>query len=60
MIRKGFKVVGLTLTILCDLGQTEGQGVTGESSTAAVVSSVVVVVVVLIVGAIAGVIFWRR
>ena len=47
----------LISTILRHLGKTEA--VKGESSTA-VVASVVSVLLVIIVGAVAGVIFWRR
>ena len=50
--------LGLTSTILCDLGNTGA--VKGQSSTTAVVASVVSVLLVIIVGAVAGVIFWRR
>lgn len=48
----------LISTILRHLGKTEE--VKGESSTTAVVASVVSVLLVIIVGAVAGVIFWRR
>ena len=47
----------LISTILRHLGKTEA--VKGESSTTAVVASVVSVLLI-IVGAVAGVIFWRR
>ena len=60
MVRKGYKAVGLTSTILPDVGKFEDQELTGKSPTAMVVSVVVVLLVLIIGGAIAGVIFWRR
>ena len=56
--KEGVQTPWLISTILRHLGKTEA--VKGESSTTAVVASVVCVLLVLIVGAVAGVIFWRR
>lgn len=61
MVRKGYKSVGLTSTILSDLGKDDGQELTEKSfPTVMVVSVVVVLLVLIIVGAIAGGILWRR
>lgn len=60
MVRIGYKAVGLTSTILPDVGKIEGQELTGKSPTAMVVSVVVVLLVLIIVGVIAGVILSRR
>ena len=55
------KAVGLTSTILSDLGKNEGEELTEKSSpTVMIVSIVVVLLVLIIVGAIAGGILWRR
>ena len=56
--KEGVQTRWLISTILRYLGNTGA--VKGQSSTTTVVASVVSVLLVLIVGAVAGVIFWRR
>ena len=56
--KEGVQTRWLISTILRYLGKTGA--VKGQSSTTTVVASVVCVLLVLIVGAVAGVIFWRR